>query len=167
MKRLYLIGGAMGVGKTAVCRRLLGDLPRCVFLDGDWCWFADPFVVTEETRAMVMDNIVHMLGNFLRCTAYEHVVFAWVMHEQAIVDEIVSRLGAGDWDVYSISLMASEATLRARLEADVARGIRTADVVARSLARLPLYAAMDTVKIDTDGKTVGQIAQEIRALHSH
>ena len=53
MKNLYLIGGTMGVGKTTVCRQLKEDLPRSVFLDGDWCWDASPFQVTEETKTMV------------------------------------------------------------------------------------------------------------------
>ena len=52
MKRLYLIGGTMGVGKTTVSQQLKHDLPNSVFLDGDWCWDASPFQVTEETKAM-------------------------------------------------------------------------------------------------------------------
>lgn len=61
MKTLYLIGGPMGVGKTAVGQRLKARLQRSIFLDGDWCWNANPFTVTEETKAMVMDNIIHLL----------------------------------------------------------------------------------------------------------
>ena len=65
MKTLYLIGGTMGVGKTAVSQQLKIDLPNSVFLDGDWCWDANPFQVTEETKAMVTDNICFLLNNFL------------------------------------------------------------------------------------------------------
>ena len=36
MKTLYLIGGTMGVGKTAVGCRLKEVLVNSVFLDGDW-----------------------------------------------------------------------------------------------------------------------------------
>lgn len=43
MKHLYLIGGPMGVGKTAACRALQSRLDRSVFLDGDWCWDMGPF----------------------------------------------------------------------------------------------------------------------------
>ena len=75
MKHLYLIGGPMGVGKTTVCQQLKQTLPYSVFLDGDWCWDASPFQVTPETRAMVLDNICHLLNNFLACTAYQNVVF--------------------------------------------------------------------------------------------
>lgn len=27
----------------------LKDWPQSVFLDDDWCWYASPFQVTEET----------------------------------------------------------------------------------------------------------------------
>ena len=52
MKTLYMIGGTMGVGKTTVCQQLKQDLPNSVFLDGDWCWDASPFQVTEETKGI-------------------------------------------------------------------------------------------------------------------
>ena len=61
MKTLYLIGGTMGVGKTAVSQRMNELLVSSVFLDGDWCWNANPFQVTDETKNMVMDNICHFL----------------------------------------------------------------------------------------------------------
>ena len=32
-------------------------LAQQCFLDGDWCWDADPFQVTEETKEMVMRNL--------------------------------------------------------------------------------------------------------------
>lgn len=74
MKRLYLLGGTMGVGKTTVSQQLKQDLPNSVFLDGDWCWDADPFQVTEETKSMVIRNICYLLNSFLHCTAYENIV---------------------------------------------------------------------------------------------
>ena len=56
MKKLYIIGGTMGVGKTTVGQQLKKDLPNSVFLDGDWCWDADPFQVTEETKTLDYTN---------------------------------------------------------------------------------------------------------------
>ena len=47
----------MGVGKTTVSQQLKKTLRNSVFLDGDLCWDADPFQVTEETKKMVMQNI--------------------------------------------------------------------------------------------------------------
>lgn len=164
MKNLFLIGGAMGVGKSTVCRLLKKELPNSVFLDGDWCWDASPFQVTDETKAMVTDNICYLLNNFLHCSAYENIIFCWVMHEQSIIDSILERLDTENCAIKCISLIADETTLRSRLAADIKRGIRTADVIRRSIERLPLYQTLDTIKIDTDGKTAAEISNTIKAL---
>lgn len=164
MKTLYLIGGTMGVGKTTVCQQLKKDLPKCVFLDGDWCWDASPFQVTEETKAMVLDNISYLLNNFLRCSAYENVILAWVMHEQSIVDAIIEQLNFSQCVIKCISLLVDEDNLRDRLLQDVLSGVRTEDVIERSIARIPMYQQLDTIKIDTNGKKVPMIVEEIKAL---
>ena len=159
MKPLYLIGGPMGVGKTAAGKALAALLSGSVFLDGDWCW--QPEVVTPETKAMVLDNICHLLGNYLRCSAYRQVIFTWVMHRQAIVAEILSRLPP--CRPCPVSLVCSEAELVRGLQGDIAAGVRDASVVPRSLARLPLYQTMDTVKLDvttlTPAETAGAICR--------
>lgn len=164
MKNLYLIGGTMGVGKTIVSQQLKKDLPNSVFLDGDWCWDANPFQVTEETKTMVINNICYMLNNFLNCSAYENVIFCWVMHEQNIIDSITKRLDTSNCNVKCISLVADEKYLRDRLSIDVAKGIRDADIIDRSVARISLYQKLNTIKIDTNKKTVAMIANEIKQL---
>ena len=164
MKNLYIIGGTMGVGKTAVSQQLKSDLSNSVFLDGDWCWDANPFQVTNETKAMVTDNICYLLNNFLHCSAYENVIFCWVMHQQSIIDSILEKLDTQNCEVKCVSLMADENTLRERLSADVEKGIRSEDVIERSIARIPMYQALSTIKIDTKGKAVVVIANEIKRL---
>ena len=166
MKKLFMIGGTMGAGKTTVSQILKRVLPNSVFLDGDWCWDASPFQVTGETKAMVLNNICAVLNNFLHCSAYENVLFCWVMHEQAIIDAIVSRLDTANCRVIAVSLLCSEQELVRRLQKDVAAGIRTPDVIERSVRRLPLYRQLDTIKVDTSGKTAAEAAQEIAALQA-
>ena len=152
----------MGIGKTTVCQYLKKELFNSVFLDGDWCWDASPFQVTDETKSVVLDNITHVLNNFIRCSAYENIIFCWVMHEQSIIDTILKKLDLSDCRVRSISLIAGEKVVRERIASDIAKGIRTPDAVERSLARLPLYQKLNTVKIDTTGKSVAEIANEIQ-----
>lgn len=164
MKNLYLIGGPMGVGKTSAGQCLKKLLPNSVLLDGDWCWDADPFYVTDETKLMVLDNICHLLNNFLRCSVYENVIFCWVMHEQAVIDAILGELDLSRCRLRCVSLTAEPCALRERLSRDIESGLRDAGVIGRSLARLPLYAGLDTVKIDTTGKSAAETAAEIAAL---
>lgn len=163
MKTLYLIGGTMGVGKTTVSQHLKRTLSNSVFLDGDWCWDANPFRVTEETTKMVTDNICHLLNNFLHCSAYDNVIFCWVMHRQEIIDSIIENLDTADCEVKCISLTAEESSLRQRLAADVERGLRSEDIIERSMERIALYPVLNTIKIDTTNKTIPAIASEIIA----
>ena len=164
MKRLFIIGGTMGVGKSTACQELKTMLPNSVFLDGDWCWDSSPFQVTDETKAMVIQNICTVLNNFLACSAYENVIFCWVMHEQPIIDDIVSRLDIAGCRVVTVSLICSEQELVSRLRKDVAAGTRASDVIERSLQRLPLYRMLSTAKVDTSGLSATEVARVIAAL---
>ena len=164
MKQLYLVAGTMGVGKTTVCQALKRKLARSVFLDGDWCWDMHPFQVTSETKEMVMQNIYFLLNSFLRCSAFEHVIFCWVMHEQAILDEILSRLDLENCAVHTAALICSEDALRGRLQKDIDAGLRQPDVLERSLARLPLYDKLELQKIDVSAKSAKETAQELAEL---
>lgn len=164
MKRLYMIGGTMGVGKTATCQILKQKLDNSVFLDGDWCWDMHPFQVTQETKKMVLENIAFLLNNFIHCPAYENIIFCWVMHEQDIIDDILSRLDTAGCQFDVISLVCSEEVLRKRLQKDVDMGIRTADVMPRSLARVPMYEKLDTVKINVSSLSPEQAAEMVIGL---
>lgn len=133
-------------------------------MDGDRCWDAHPFQVTEQTKETVLENITFLLGRFIRCPAYENLIFCRVMHRRQIMDRILSAVDTSLCTVKKVSLVCGAETLRQRLQKDIGRGIRTPDAVARSQERLPLYAGLDTVKIGTDGKTATEIAEELMAL---
>lgn len=154
----------MGVGKTTVCQKLKEFLPDSVFLDGDWCWDMSPFKVTEETKAMVMDNICYILNNYIHCSAFNNIIFCWVMHEQRIIDDIVSALDTRECEVKLISLICGEQQLRKRLQKDIDARIRQRDILERSIARLPLYESLDTIKIDVSDISAEQTAKIISEL---
>lgn len=162
MKNLYLIGGTMGVGKTTVCNKLKEELENSVFFDGDWAWNSNPWLDNEETRAMAIDNIHHLLVNFLKCSAYDNVIVCWVMHEQRIIDKILEGIDTSAYNIRLISLICNEANLIARLRSDVINNIRKSnEIIYTSLKRLPLYNSLNTVKIDTSNKSIKQIVNEI------
>ena len=164
MKHLYIIGGTMGVGKTTVCRILKEKLEGSVFLDGDWCWDMHPFQVTEETKRMVQENIVFLLNNFLSCTAYDHVIFCWVLHQQNIIDDLLARLRTDNCEVHLISLVCTPGELARRIQKDVETGIRGEDAVGRSLSRLALYDSLSTLKLDVTELTPEETARQILRL---
>lgn len=157
MKKLIFVGGTMGVGKSTTCKQLAKQLNHSVFLDGDWCWDMHPFVVNEETKAMVLDNITHVLQNFINCSAYEYVIFGWVMHEQAIIEELLNRLQLEEVDVETYSLVCDKTALSERIRKDIDQGLRNVDGLHRSLQRLACYERLDTIKIDTTQKNIEDV----------
>ena len=161
MKKLYLIGGTMGIGKTTTCQVLKTKLDKSVFIDGDWCWDMHPFVVNKETKKLVLNNICALLNNDIKCIAFENIIFCWVMHEQSIIDDLLSRLDLNDVKVIAISLVCQKEALKKRIQKDIDHGIRTSDVLKRSSERMEMYQKLDTYKIDVSYKTVEVVVDEI------
>ena len=50
MKKLILISGTMGIGKSTITEELSKQTKQSVYLDGDWCWMMNPFIVNEENK---------------------------------------------------------------------------------------------------------------------
>lgn len=164
MKKLYMIGGTMGVGKTAVCQLLKKQLNHCVFLDGDWCWDMHPFEVNEETKQMVLANIKFLLNSFIQCSVYENIIFCWVMHEQSIIDELLSAIETANCEVKVISLICREESLRERLQKDVDLGIREPEIIQRSIQRLDGYRTLNSIKLDVSDISASMAAKQIASL---
>lgn len=110
---------------------------------------------------MVLGNIRHTLSSFLRCSAFENVIFCWVLHRQDIRDAVLAGLDTDGWRVVHVSLVCAPETLRRRLEEDVRRGLRSPDVIGRALDYLPLYDALEVPRLDTTDLTPAQAAQTL------
>ena len=158
---LIFINGTMGVGKTSVCRELVKILPDNVFLDGDNCLAATPFYNTEAHHDLILKNIAALLNNFLQSGLFENILFCWVMHEQEIVRNILSRL-RGEFTFRIFTLTCEKEELFARLQRDVSEGLRDEGIFSRSEERATHYAGFPE-KIATDKKSAEEVAIEIAA----
>lgn len=161
MKRLILINGPMGIGKTTVGRRLAEKLPNCQLIDGDDAWRIFPFEVNEETQKLVVANLRSMIAHALNSAWVENLVLTWVIPEETIFDLLLDNQPLRDTAVFRFTLLGNEKTLRERIERDVAAGLRTPDVLERSLRYLPKFEAMNTEKIDTAEKDPEEIAARL------
>ena len=161
MKNIIFINGTMGVGKSSVSQQLNKLLDNSVWLDGDWCWMADPFVVNDKTKEMVTDNICHLLNNFIASDEYNNIIFSWVMDYESIYQSIVTRLNTEKYNIYRFTICSSPQTLKARVESDPNQDGRNFE---KSLARVERFDILDTVKIHNDDMTALQTAQYIKNL---
>lgn len=158
MKHVYLIGGPMGIGKSTVCNQLNQDLDHSVFLDGDWFWNMDPFIVNQDTKNMVLDNITHCLNNFIHTPGIENIIFCWVMHKQDIIDQIIQKLDTEGVDIHLISLICEKEELIKRMLIDR----RDNQTIRKSLQYLEFYKDLDTQKIDVTTLDVQKTIDKIK-----
>jgi cytidylate kinase len=161
MKKLVIINGAMGVGKTATSKALYKKLQNSVWLDGDWCWMMNPFIVNEENKEMVLDNITHLLRNFLINSSFEYVIFNWVIHLEEIFDMVLSKLDGLEFEVIKITLICNEYSFRKRVSKDIENNLREKECLDMGLERIPLYRNMNTIKIDTSDISILETANKI------
>jgi broad-specificity NMP kinase len=159
-KQLIIIHGTMGIGKSTVCERLNKVLPKSVWLDGDWCWMMDPWLFSDENKAMVIDNITHILNNFLANSEFEYIIFSWVIHYETIFNDILKPLSACDFGLHKLTLMCEPEALRERMK----KAGREAQQIEASLNRLSLYETMDTIKIDTSYLSPSQVVQTMKSI---
>lgn len=90
--KAIVINGPMGVGKTTVGQYIAEKYPGTAFIDGDWCMDIHPFVGNHETKAMAVDNILHMAGNYSRCSACRMLVIVWLMDDAWVRERIAEGL---------------------------------------------------------------------------
>lgn len=164
MKNLIFINGVMGVGKSATSKALQNLLPNCVMLDGDWCWDAKPFIVNDETKTMVIENICFLLNNFLSSSAYDNIIFCWVMHDKQISDKILDKLNLTDCFFKSFTLSCSNSSLISRLKQDIDYGIREESIIENSINYSNFFNNLFENLIDTSILEPKEIAKEIYDL---
>jgi broad-specificity NMP kinase len=160
-RKLIIINGTMGIGKTAACKGLNKRLQNSVWLDGDWCWMINPFIVSDENKNMVIDNITYLLKNFLTNSSLEYVIFNWVIHVEDIFDDILEPLKELNFEIIKITLTCSEEALKKRILKDVKYNLREEDCLSRSVKRLEMYKNMCTRKIDTSNLSISETVDEI------
>ncbi|MHC5226806.1 AAA family ATPase [Enterococcus sp. LJL99] len=161
MKKLLFISGPMGIGKSSVSNRLKNSINNCVFLDGDWCWYMNPWVFNEENKKMVLDNIQYLLNSYISNSNFTTIIFCWVMDRQEIIDDILSGLDIIDIDFTSISLISEENKLKSNIQKDILSGTRTEESIKIAIERLDNFKKIDSINIDTSHLSIEETAAQI------
>ena len=64
MKKLIIINGTMGVGKSSVGQLLNKTLPNSAFVDGDWCCKVN-IPLNDQIKNLYIKNITSLINNYL------------------------------------------------------------------------------------------------------
>ncbi len=158
--KVIILNGPMGVGKTTVGKYIADHCPGTAFIDGDWCLDLHPFVGNRETKSMAVDNILHMIGNYMKCSVCKMIVLVWLMDDPWVLQAITDGLSALQAEVKSVTLVCDRENLIRRWENDHNCEWRTEEWLNVSLASLPAFAGMENTMY-TAGLTVERSAGRI------
>ena len=108
-----------------------------------------------------MKNMSYLLDSYLNCSAYENVVFGWVLHREEMTAHVLSMIKNADYSLHRFSLVCSESVLIERLQKDVDAGVRKNVSWNHALETRPNFDKMDTIKIEVDDMTPERAADTI------
>ncbi len=109
---------------------------------------------------MAIDNILHMIANYRKCSACRMIVLVWLMDNQWVRERIHKGISALGLELNSISLICNQDELISRWKNDDKCEWRTDHWLEISLRSLPLFASLEN-RFDTSGLSVAQIAEAI------
>ena len=158
--KVIIINGPMGVGKTTVGKIIADRNPGTAFIDGDWCMDLHPFTGSREAKAMAVDNILHMAGNYRKYMECRLVVIAWLMDDPPVLRSLLDGLAAMRAEVKSVTLVCDRESLAERWKNDRSCEWRTDRWLEASLKSLPYFMSMDNT-IDTGSLPADRIADMI------
>lgn len=158
--KVLIINGPMGVGKTTIGNLVADRMKGTAYIDGDWCMDLHPFVGNSETRAMAVDNILHMLKNYRECSSCNMAVVSWLIDDDKVLEHLIQGIRELDMEPSAYTLVCSEEQLRKQWVEDKICPWRTEEWLSVSLRSLNDFRSKDNV-IDTTCMETGEVADLI------
>lgn len=165
MKRLILICGANGIGKSTACKLLNERLDGSAFIDSDYCRCMNPFSFSKEEIEVVISNISNMMINYFRLDTINNVIFQYGFHgaRKQIFDRILEQLNEN-----GIIFEFKPIILGCELEENIRRmqhDNRGADRIRRGVINTrTIYDEYDYPRIDTTSLDVPQTVDRIMQI---
>lgn len=154
--KLIIISGSPCVGKTTIADNLFCSYENSVHLDDDWVWRVNPFSFDDPRNDTIYENMSFVLSNYLSLD-FDYVLLSSVRMIGSGRETLLNKITTTNYITIGFTLTCSEKTLT-----DRHRQRGDAGEVSFKWLRKPSYPS-DYV-INTDDKTVGQIADEIRNI---
>ena len=158
--KVIILNGPMGVGKTAVGKYIADHTPGTAFIDGDWCLDIHPFVGNRETKNMAVDNILHMIGNYKKCSECKMIVLVWLMDNDWVYEAIEDGIKKLELEIKSVTLTSDTATLTNRWHNDKTCPWRTDEWLKVSTKSLDYFSSLDNT-LETTNLSIKDVAEKI------
>ena len=153
-QQLILITGTPSIGKTETADSLFQKLNNSAHLDGDWLWHVNPFSLKDPRLRNGDRSMSFALSTYLK-SAFEYVIFSsCILVDENIRRNILADIDYRDYQTMVFWLVCSPETLKSR---HFGQGL----TFEPSYDWLDLTPQANDIVIDTDGKNVNQVGEEI------
>ena len=165
MKKLIVILGSNGVGKSTTAKAFLDKYTKCAYVDADWCRAINPFPFTPATKRAVMENIYCIFRNYLLCEDIDKIVFPYGFHGERknIFDSVICKLKEDgiEFELFLIVLKCSMEENIKRCERDR----RETERIERGMKNtFHFYDDFQYPKIITTELSPEEVAEKIAAI---
>lgn len=165
MKKLIVIIGPNGVGKSTTAMKMKEQYSKTAFVDSDWCRAINPFTLTDITKKTVMENLYCLLRNYLLCAEINTIIFTYSWHggRKEIYDNLIKQLQNDgiDFQEIIVILKCSETENRKRALIDN----RNKERIERGMKNtFSFYNKFQYPCIDTTNMTVSEVSEQIWRL---
>lgn len=158
--KVTILNGPMGVGKTTIGKLIADSYEGTAFIDGDWCLDLHPFIGNQETKEMAIDNILHMIGNYKKCSHCRHILLVWLMDEPWVIQQITDGIAAMGLELNNVTLVCDREELIRRWKNDTVCEWRIDEWLAVSLDSLSFFTSLEH-QLDTTHLTIPEVAEVI------
>jgi len=116
VKKLVIIAGPAGIGKTTVCQRLFKTIEGCAWLDGDWCWMVNPYPgKTDEQKAYSLESFGRILDGYFNDENTDIIFFSWMIQRDFMFKLVIDKISYKKYEVIKIVLVCDEKVFLQRL----------------------------------------------------
>lgn len=165
MKRLILLYGANGVGKSTAAAALLERLPQSAYVDSDYCRMTNPDTFSDAMIRLNYLNMSAMIRNAFDCPEIQNVIvpYGFHGHRRRLFEDILAglRRDGAAFHLVPILLACGEEENVRRARAD---GRDTQRIERGLWNSRPLYEAAGGLRIDVTRLSVEETVEEILAI---
>lgn len=159
MKKLIVISGPIGIGKSSVAREMLKNLNNSVILDGDQIVYS--ITLNKDTEDLEENNIMFLLNAYLQSVAYENILFVWSRTPKQI-EETIGKLDNLPQKIIRILLTGSECALTTHLLKDFSLDKIELGEIKNIVSTIGNFKACSSyLTVDVSGTSVEKITSEI------
>ncbi len=163
-KKLIMVTGPAGIGKTTACKEIFKRINGCAWLDGDWCWMVNPYPgKTTEQKKYVERAFGYIINGYFHDANTKIIMFSWIMHCDSMFDLIADQIADKDYELIKIALVCSDENMyieRMRKDGRSEVQIKEAD-------NIKLFYQLNANFIDVANLSVDETAERIiKLIHS-